>query len=119
MILLRVLRRLRARREGGSSGTPGPSQPGARRQGTLRLVRHQAKFDLLAFFRNRQARFFTLILPVLFLVIFVSVFGIYTPRDEQLAVFRLDGGTPERVPVEVMPAPSRTRRQNPWRPADS
>jgi ABC-2 type transport system permease protein len=75
VILLRVLRRLRAWREGGSSGTPGPSQPGVRRQGTLRLVRHQAKFDLLAFFRNRQARFFTLILPVIFLVIFVSVFG--------------------------------------------
>ena len=27
-----------------------------------------------AFFRNRQARFFTLALPVLFLVIFASVF---------------------------------------------
>jgi ABC-2 type transport system permease protein len=41
----------------------------------VRLVLHQARFDLLAFFRNRQARFFTLVLPVLFLVIFVSVFG--------------------------------------------
>ena len=41
----------------------------------MRLVLHQAHFDLLAFFRNRQARFFTLVLPVLFLVIFVSVFG--------------------------------------------
>jgi ABC-2 type transport system permease protein len=29
---------------------------------------------LRAFFRNRQARFFTLALPVLFLVIFASVF---------------------------------------------
>jgi ABC-2 type transport system permease protein len=38
-------------------------------------VLHQARFDLLAFLRNRQARFFTLVLPVLFLVIFVSVFG--------------------------------------------
>lgn len=43
--------------------------------GTVRLVLHQARFDLLAFGRNRQARFFTLVLPVLFLVIFVSVFG--------------------------------------------
>jgi ABC-2 type transport system permease protein len=41
----------------------------------LRLVLHQARYDLLAFLRNRQARFFTLILPLIFLVIFVSVFG--------------------------------------------
>jgi ABC-2 type transport system permease protein len=41
----------------------------------LRLVLHQARFDLLGVLRNRQSRFFTLILPVLFLVIFVSVFG--------------------------------------------
>jgi ABC-2 type transport system permease protein len=40
-----------------------------------RLVVHQARFDLLAFARNRQAQFFTLVLPVLFLVIFASVFG--------------------------------------------
>ena len=39
------------------------------------LVLHQARFDLLAIVRNRQARFFTLVLPVIFLVIFVSVFG--------------------------------------------
>jgi ABC-2 type transport system permease protein len=39
------------------------------------LVLHQARFDLLGFIRNRQARFFTLVLPILFLVIFVSVFG--------------------------------------------
>ncbi len=41
----------------------------------VRLVLHQARYDLLSFLRNRQARFFTLILPLLFLVIFVSVFG--------------------------------------------
>ncbi|HYM55089.1 MAG TPA: ABC transporter permease [Solirubrobacteraceae bacterium] len=40
-----------------------------------RLVLHQARYDLLAFARNRQARFFTGLLPVVFLVIFVSVFG--------------------------------------------
>jgi ABC-2 type transport system permease protein len=44
------------------------------------LVIHQARYDLLAFLRNRQARFFTLILPLLFLVIFVSVFGNNTVR---------------------------------------
>src|SRR5436853_4559172 len=41
----------------------------------IRLVLHQARYDLLAFLRNRQSRFFTLVLPVIFLVIFVSVFG--------------------------------------------
>ena len=41
----------------------------------MSLVLHQARFDLLAFIRNQQARFFTLALPVIFLVIFVSVFG--------------------------------------------
>jgi ABC-2 type transport system permease protein len=41
----------------------------------LALVLHQARYDLLGFLRNRQSRFFTLILPILFLVIFVSVFG--------------------------------------------
>jgi ABC-2 type transport system permease protein len=39
------------------------------------VIAHQIRFDLLAFFRNRQLRFFTVILPVIFLVIFVSVFG--------------------------------------------
>jgi ABC-2 type transport system permease protein len=39
------------------------------------VILHQFRYDLLTFARNRQSRFFTLILPVLFLVIFVSVFG--------------------------------------------
>ena len=47
-------------------------QPGA---GLLvRLSLHQFRFDLRAFFRNRQYRFFTLVLPARFLVIFASVF---------------------------------------------
>lgn len=41
----------------------------------IRLVLHQTRYDLLTFARNRQARFFTVLLPVLFLVIFASVFG--------------------------------------------
>lgn len=39
-----------------------------------RLSLHQFRFDLRAFLRNRQSRFFTLVLPVLFLVIFASLF---------------------------------------------
>jgi len=38
------------------------------------LVAHQLRYDLRAFLRNRQGVFFTLALPVLFLVIFASVF---------------------------------------------
>jgi ABC-2 type transport system permease protein len=75
VILRWLFRRLRARRRRRSGETPVPNRAGARQHGTLQLVLHQARFDLLAFFRNRQSRFFTLILPVLFLVIFVSVFG--------------------------------------------
>jgi ABC-2 type transport system permease protein len=41
----------------------------------MRLLAHQTRYELLTFARNRQARFFTLALPVIFLVIFVSVFG--------------------------------------------
>jgi ABC-2 type transport system permease protein len=41
----------------------------------IRLVVHQTRYDLLTFARNRQARFFSVLLPVTFLVIFASVFG--------------------------------------------
>jgi len=49
--------------------------------GTLALVLHQTRYDLLGLLRNRQARFFTLVLPLLFLVIFVGVFGNHTVRS--------------------------------------
>jgi ABC-2 type transport system permease protein len=39
------------------------------------LVLHEARFDAIAFLRNGQARFATMFLPLMFLVIFVSVFG--------------------------------------------
>lgn len=41
----------------------------------IRLALHQTRYDLLTFARNRQARFFTVLQPVLFLVILVGVFG--------------------------------------------
>ena len=40
-----------------------------------RMALHQCSYDLRAFIRNRQSQFFTLALPILFLVIFASVFG--------------------------------------------
>jgi ABC-2 type transport system permease protein len=41
----------------------------------IRMTLHLFRYDLRAFLRNRQSQFFTLALPVLFLVIFASVFG--------------------------------------------
>ena len=49
-----------------SSAVPVPRQ--------ITLVAHQFRYDLLAFARNGQARFFTLALPVAFLLIFATVF---------------------------------------------
>ncbi|HWH34009.1 MAG TPA: ABC transporter permease [Acidimicrobiales bacterium] len=43
-----------------------------------RLVAHQARFDLRTFVRDPTATFFTLALPVIFLVLFVSIFGSQT-----------------------------------------
>ncbi len=41
----------------------------------LGRLAHQARFDLLVFRRNPAATFFTVILPLIFLVIFTSIFG--------------------------------------------
>lgn len=53
-------------------------------RGPFFLVLHQARYDLLGILRNRQARFFTLVLPLLFLVIFVGVFGNHLVGPEQV-----------------------------------
>jgi ABC-2 type transport system permease protein len=50
------------------------------------LVAHQLRYDLLATWRNPQSRFFTLVLPVIFLVIFSSLFGNHTNRVGGLAI---------------------------------
>jgi ABC-2 type transport system permease protein len=73
-LLMRWLFRRRRARKGAAEASP----PG---HGPIGLVLHQARYDLLGFVRNRQARFFTLVLPLLFLVIFVSVFGNDTVRE--------------------------------------
>jgi ABC-2 type transport system permease protein len=75
-----LLRRRRRRRE--ELGTAERPRQGERP--AWQLVLHQARFDLLAFFRNRQSRFFTVVLPVLFLVIFVSVFGNHRVGPERV-----------------------------------
>jgi ABC-2 type transport system permease protein len=43
------------------------------RRGMLSLVWHQMRYEQLMFWRNRQSRFFTIALPVIFLVIFASI----------------------------------------------
>jgi ABC-2 type transport system permease protein len=46
-----------------------------RRRSKGALVLHQLHYDALSFLRNRQSRFFTLALPVVFLVLFCALFG--------------------------------------------
>ena len=41
----------------------------------IKMTLHQSGYDLRAFIRNRQSQFFTLALPILFLVIFAALFG--------------------------------------------
>jgi len=41
----------------------------------LRLVAHQLRYDLLTVWRDPQSRFFTVLLPVIFLVLLTSLFG--------------------------------------------
>jgi ABC-2 type transport system permease protein len=63
---------------GGSVDQPAARPVPARAvapPGTAALTAHQFRYDLLAFARNGQARFFTLALPVAFLLIFATVFG--------------------------------------------
>ena len=81
MILLWLYRRWKRRRR-ERAGDPPPTTHAER--SPLGLVLHQTRFDLLAFLRNRQSRFFTLILPVIFMVIFVSVFGNHRIGPQQV-----------------------------------
>jgi ABC-2 type transport system permease protein len=61
-------------------------------RGPVALVLHQAGYDLLGILRNRQARFFTLILPLLFLVIFVGIFGNHVvPPGVKLSTYYVPG----------------------------
>ncbi len=46
-----------------------------------RLVVHQLRYELLKFWRDPQAVFFTVALPVVFLVIFAAIFGNQTIDD--------------------------------------
>lgn len=43
-----------------------------------RLVAHQLRYDLLLVLRDPQGRFFTIVLPLVFLILFTSLFGNHT-----------------------------------------
>jgi ABC-2 type transport system permease protein len=49
-----------------------------RRATAWRMLRHQARYDLLRSWRNRQTRFFAVFLPVILLIMFTTLFGKYT-----------------------------------------
>jgi ABC-2 type transport system permease protein len=46
--------------------------------GGARLVAHQLRYDLLLVLRDPQSRFFTIVLPLTFLILFTSLFGNHT-----------------------------------------
>jgi ABC-2 type transport system permease protein len=77
-----LYRRSRSKRAAQSPGAPIGKGSKPKAKTGFSLLLHQAHYDLLGFLRNRQARFFTLLLPVLFLVIFVSLFGSGTVGPE-------------------------------------
>jgi ABC-2 type transport system permease protein len=57
----------------GADRRVAPSSRGVTRDGTPSLVWHQMRYESLMFWRNRQSRFFTIALPVIFLLIFASI----------------------------------------------
>lgn len=85
LLLTRLYRRWRARQpastSGGASGAAvalpriDSDRPSAAARGPLALLVHEARYALLAAWRNPRARFFTFIFPILLLVVFAGVFG--------------------------------------------
>jgi ABC-2 type transport system permease protein len=51
------------------------NRPSAAASGRLAVLIHEARYSLLAAWRNPRARFFTFIFPILLLVVFAGVFG--------------------------------------------
>lgn len=58
-----------------------------------RLLAHQVRYDLLAFFRDPAAVFFTAVMPLIFLFVFVGMFGNESleDRDISLATYYVPG----------------------------
>jgi ABC-2 type transport system permease protein len=92
LLLIRLVRMLASARPREASH---PARPNGAGQGTVALLLHQARYDLLGILRDRQARFFTLVLPLIFLVIFVGVFGNDTvgPQHVKASTYYVPGLT--------------------------
>jgi ABC-2 type transport system permease protein len=82
LLLTRLYRWWRARQPAGVAEPVAAwlpridsDRPSAAARGSLALVVHQARYDLLAAWRNPRARFFTFLFPILLLVVFAGVFG--------------------------------------------
>jgi ABC-2 type transport system permease protein len=74
LLLIRLIRAV-ASAPGSRRAPARPDDPDGPGRGPLALIAHQARYDLLGILRDRQARFFTMMLPLIFLVIFVGIFG--------------------------------------------
>lgn len=61
-----------------SQAGPGGELERRPQVGGARLVVHQLRYDLLSVVRDPQGRFFTIVLPVIFLVLLTSLFGNHT-----------------------------------------
>ena len=83
LLLIRLIRAVAARLGPRSAGA-SPDDPDGQGRGPIALVAHQARYDLLGILRDRQARFFTMMLPLIFLVIFVGIFGNDTVGPEHV-----------------------------------
>jgi ABC-2 type transport system permease protein len=83
LLLIRLIRAVAARL-GSRSAAARPDDPDGPGRGPIALVAHQARYDLLGILRDRQARFFTMMLPLIFLVIFVGIFGNDTVGPEHV-----------------------------------
>ncbi len=62
------------------TGSPGTAERmrGLTQMSDARLVAHQLRYDLLLVLRDPQSRFFTIVLPVIFLILLTSLFGNHT-----------------------------------------
>jgi ABC-2 type transport system permease protein len=72
------------------------ARPSAAARGPVALLVHETKFNLIAGARNPRARFFTLLFPIILLVVFNGVFGhsghtVVDGRTVKLSVFFTGG----------------------------
>jgi ABC-2 type transport system permease protein len=81
MLLIRLIRMVASTRP---RKAVRPADPDGSGRGPVGPLLHQARYDLLGILRDRQARFFTMMLPLIFLVIFVGIFGNNTVGPEHV-----------------------------------